>query len=80
MNGRLCDFEELNVDLDELRVSYDETRDAALEVAGRLADLVTGGACDPESAALRLGLAASLTQLLRRERTLRRAIRMAVSG
>lgn len=71
---------ELGIDLDELRVLHDETVDAALSLAARVAERIERGPFDTGELALTHGLAASLTLLLKRERSLRHAIRMAVAG
>jgi len=71
---------EREMDLDELRVSHAEVRDAALEVAARVAERVCSGPFDTGELALTHGLAASLTLLLKRERQLRKAIKAEVSG
>jgi hypothetical protein len=68
------------VDLDLLRANHAETRDAALELAAAVAERVTDGPFDTGALALTHGLAANLTMLLRREKSLRRAVKAEVAG
>ena len=72
-------------DIDELRVSLDETVAAALSLAANVAERVTALASDvvardAAELALTVGLAANLSLLLRRERQLRRAVKAEVAG
>ena len=68
------------MDLDELRVKHCETRDAALDLAARVAERVLHGPFDPAEVLFTSALAASLTDLLTNERRLRRAIKAEVAG
>ena len=71
---------ERDMDLDELRCSHAETQTAVNAVAARVAERVCSGPFDTGELALTHGLAAGLTLLLKRERSLRRAIKAEVSG
>lgn len=71
---------EREMDLAELRCSHEETVRACLDVAARVAGLVCDGPFDTATLALTHAIAATLRDLLKRERSLRRAIKAEVSG